>query len=683
MNLQGLRSHGRLGVVLPVLLVMLCGTPAAAFQFDLGEVRGSLDSTLSYGMSWRVTDRDNDLIGLQEEGGQAYSHNFDDGNLNYDKGNLISNTAKITSELALDHDNIGIFLRGSAFYDFENQDEDRERTELRDETLDMVGKDAELLDAYIWGNFNLGNMPAQLRVGDQVLSWGESTFIQNGINVINPFDVSKLRVPGAELKEGLVPVGLVSASISPTENLTFEAFYQYDWEQVKIDPPGSYWSTNDFAGSGGDKVMLGFGDAPDMGNDPAAETLLGVPRATDVYADNDGQYGMALRVYAPALNDTEFGFFYMNYHSRLPVLSSWTGDVAGLTAAKTIATVAPSIIGSPLTPGTGVLGGVSPAALIATYAPVIGVDAATAIAGATAQTIAALPGNYAAAGAAGASAASAYATDAYAKTARYQVEYPEDIKLYGMSFNTVLPGSGVALQGEVSHRQDVPLQIDDLELLTATLEPAATQGLVPAFSQFDHEVTPTEIFVNGGPIYLEGYERLDMTQVQSTATKLFGPTFGADQFVMLGEVGVTYVHDMPDKDDLRFDGAGTPVTGNPDHADPNVPWSSHDNKPAEPASAFADDTSWGYRLVGKLDFNDAIGAVTLSPRIAWAHDVDGNSPGPGGNFIEGRKAVTFGLGASYQSTWSADLSYTEFFGAGRYNLINDRDFVALNIKYSF
>ncbi len=89
------------------------------------------------------------------------------------------------------------------------------------------------------GTSNSADMPAQIRVGDQVLSWGESTFIQNGINIINPFDVSKLRVPGAELKEGLVPVGMVSASISPTDYLTFEGFYQYDWEKVEIDPPAS------------------------------------------------------------------------------------------------------------------------------------------------------------------------------------------------------------------------------------------------------------------------------------------------------------------------------------------------------------------------------------------------------------------------------------------------------------
>ena len=85
-----------------------------------------------------------------------------------------------------------------------------------------------------------------------------------------------------------------------------------------------------------------------------------------------------------------------------------------------------------------------------------------------------------------ASAVKAATTDAYAKTARYQVEYPEDIKLYGISFNTTLPGSGVALQGEVSHRQDVPLQIDDLELLLATLEPLGNPIGDPTYSQYEN-----------------------------------------------------------------------------------------------------------------------------------------------------------------------------------------------------
>ena len=69
--------------------------------------------------------------------------------------------------------------------------------------------------------------------------------------------------------------------------------------------------------------------------------------------------------------------------------------------------------------------------------------------------------------------------------------------------------------------------------------------------------------------------------------------------------------------------------------------------------------------------------------MAFQHDVDGITPGPGGNFLEDRKAITLGLGANYKNQWAADLSYTDFYGAGRHNLLNDRDFLSFNLKYSF
>jgi len=674
MNLQGLKRHGRLGVVLPVLLAMLWGTPATAFQFEFGDVEGSLDSTLSYGMSWRVADRDQDIIGLAN-GGRAYSVNGDDGNLNYDDGNPFSILAKITSDLELTYQNFGLFLRGSAFYDFENEDRDRERTELSNAAKDMVGKDAELLDAYVWGNFEIGSMPAQVRVGDQVLSWGESTFIQNGINIINPFDVSKLRVPGAELKEGLVPVGMVSASISPTDNLTFEGFYQYDWEKVEIDPTGFYWSTNDFAGKSGDRVVLGFGDWSDLGTswqgaipfvgDNGAVTddrFMMVPRGNDDKPSDDGQFGLAMRVYAPGLNDTEFGFYFINYHSRLPNLSGVTGTATGL-ARSASALTALGTLQATGDVGASIEAGTEAGASMGLTAADAGAVSAGAVNAATAGNPK-LPG--------------AYVVNEYAQTAQYKVEYQEDIKVFGVSFNTALDRIGASLQGEYSYHKDAPLQIDDVELLLAALSPLNNlpTTALPPFT--DNQIT------NGSPetlsTYIPGYIEKDISQVQMTMTKLFGPTFGADQFVMVGEAGFTHVHSMPSKNKLRLESAGTYTTGNPDQA---APGGAHAGKPAEPSGAFADADSWGYRAVARLDFNNAIGAVTLSPRVAWAHDVDGNSPGPGGNFLEDRKAITFGLGASYQSTWSGDLSYTNYFGAGRYNLINDRDFVAFNIKYSF
>ena len=94
--------------------------PAQAFEFSSGEMTGSLDTTISYGARWRVQDRDERIIGIAN-GGTAYSVNGDDGNLNYKKG-LISNVIKITPELLLQYRNLGTFIRGTYFYDFEVMD---------------------------------------------------------------------------------------------------------------------------------------------------------------------------------------------------------------------------------------------------------------------------------------------------------------------------------------------------------------------------------------------------------------------------------------------------------------------------------------------------------------------------------------------------------------------------------
>jgi len=645
-----------------LLLPLLASSPAMSFEFEKGDLRGNLDTTLSYGLMWRVQDRDPDIIGVVN-GGNAFSVNGDDGNLNYGKG-LVNNVTKITSELGVDYRNFGLFVRGTGFYDFVAERSKTDRTPLSHEALDLVGSDLSILDAFVYGKFNLGTMPGQVRIGDQVVSWGESTFIQNGINSINPVNVNAIRLPGSELKEALTPEGMVWAGLGLTENISVEAFYLYDYENTEIDPAGSYWSSNDFAGPGGEKVMLGFGTVSDLGVTPAMNTLLAVPQGPDKNPSNSGQHGLAFRVLAPGLNSTEFGFFYTKLHSRLPIVSAQTGTVAGAVGAATIGGAAPSVltaVGTHLALNPGDIPGAIAAGTTVGVAAGVPTSTAQAIAG-----TAATRGT-----AAGASVAGAFATDTYAKTARYVIEYPEDVKLFGISFNTLLTDSGVALQGEYSYRKDAPLQVDDIDLLFAALGPInptlATGNQIGNFTgRFQTEIP--------------GFILRDTSQIQMTATKLFGPTFKAQQFVLLGEVGLTHVHSMPDKSKLRLDAPGTYVSGNAALASFH---GSAANGFFEPSSAFADATSWGYRLVSRLDYNNAIGAVTLSPRIAWQHDVNGTTPGPGGNFIDGRKAVTLGLGADYQNRWGADLSYTNFFGAGRYNLINDRDVIAANIKYSF
>jgi hypothetical protein len=51
--------------------------------------------------------------------------------------------------------------------------------------------------------------------------------------------------------------------------------------------------------------------------------------------------------------------------------------------------------------------------------------------------------------------------------------------------------------------------------------------------------------------------------------------------------------------------------------------------------------------------------------------------------VEGRYGLTVGVEANLQATWAIDMSWTKFGGAGRFNDLNDRDFVAATLKYSF
>ena len=656
---------------LAVLVCSVAPVRSNALELRLGDVSGSWDTTLSYGVSYRVQRPDKSLIGLPN-GGWAYSVNNDDGTLNYGRS-MFSNAAKITSELQLDYGFLGGFIRGTGFYDFEGEDGHRERAHLSKRARDLVGHDVRLLDAYITASFDVLSMPVQIRLGEQVVSWGESTFIPHGINVINPVDVTALRVPGAELREAFLPQGMVWGTVGMCDNASFEAFYQYDWDETIIDPPGSYFSTNDYAGEGGSRVQLGFGAAPEG-------DFLGVPRERTKDPDDQGQFGLAMRVFAPSLHDTEFGFYFINHHSALPLISARTGTLQGALNAGAVGANAPGVIGTsiatfaanPADPVGAITSGVvngmgngmtqSQAGLIAqttveTYAGALMGGATT-------------PAAQGAAAAAGATAAVSSATDAYARTARYFTEYPEDIQVFGVSFNTEVGSSGIALQGEYSFHKDQPLQVDDLELLFAALGPI-NAGLAAANQVGNYTGQFTTI--------IPGFIERDVSQVQATLTKIIPQVAWADQLVLLGEAGAVYVHNMPDKDDLRLNGPATFISGNQALAGVHGPAAGQ----FEDEDNFADQTSWGYRAIARLTYNDVFAGVNLMPRIAWQHGVDGITPGPASTFLEDRKAITLGLTGTYRHDWAVDVSYTNYFGAGRYNLVNDRDFISATIKYSF
>ena len=103
----------------------------------------------------------------------------------------------------------------------------------------------------------------------------------------------------------------------------------------------------------------------------------------------------------------------------------------------------------------------------------------------------------------------------------------------------------------------------------------------------------------------------------------------------------------------------------------------------EPGSAFPTSFAWGYVLAGRLEYDNVIGDWNLLPHATWSQDVSGVSPGPGGAFISGRYASTVGITASVRQRLELDVSFTHYGGAGQYNLLGDRDFLAASIKVSF
>ncbi len=399
-------------LVLAVAMLAAAG-PAAAFQFKMENgLTGSLDTILSYGASFRADNRNPGLIGIAN-GGSSRSVNEDDGDLNWEKNKPFSHAVKATVDLELKWKNFGFLGRGSAFYDFELADSNK----LGETGKDRLGKDVVGLDGFFSATFDPWDKKLAIRAGRQVISWGEGTFIPNGINVINPVDLSKLRIPGSEVKEAFIPTTGVWANMELTKNASVEGFVLTNWDKVKLDPRGSYFSTNDAASDDATRVVLSFGRRQDdhfpianpvpptsPGLGAAAAALYGpfnpaaqvwAPRGPDKVASDDGQYGIALRYLAPEFNNTEFGLYNMNNHSRVPYFSAIKGT------ATSILTRGPQI-------------------------PAI-------------------------------CASAALRSLCHTGTASYFTEYPEDIHLVGLSFNTAGP-AGIALQGEYSYRSNLPVQ---------------------------------------------------------------------------------------------------------------------------------------------------------------------------------------------------------------------------------
>ena len=337
--------------------------PSHAFRFGSEEgISGSFDSTLSYGFAQRLESRDCHILGGDSGGcnegtntelGQFYNlgrgngyvnkdnnfSNADDGDLNYDKHDVFSHVIKGTHELSLKFgDGWSALGRFAWAKDFKM--DDTRRTELDDQAERDATERLDLLDLWVAKSFDIGDMPAKVKVGNQVISWGEEIFVTGGINQINALSLPKYHTPGTQLKEVFIPAPMASFNVGLTDTLNLEAYYQFKWNAYGLDPVGTYYSNTDVVGEGRQPIfystsyidgLLGAGtcaastptghcgDPLISGLDEATLVAAGlaVPYGGERAAKNSGQYGIALRWTVEEI-ETEFGFFYERYHDKLP-----------------------------------------------------------------------------------------------------------------------------------------------------------------------------------------------------------------------------------------------------------------------------------------------------------------------------------------------------------------------------
>ncbi|MTW10101.1 DUF1302 family protein [Pseudoduganella eburnea] len=337
----------------------------------------NLDSNVSFGLAVRTSKPQCRFIGndnggcvgdavtpLQASNPAAFSMNLDTlrlnqdlGNLNYKRGQVVSSNLQFSTELFVRaSDGWSGLVRGVVNQDFSI--DKTKRTPLDPEAKDFAKSNPRLLDAYINKKFDIGSQEARLRVGNQVLNWGENLFITGGINAINPIYVPAAHQPGTPLKNLFIPSPIVSLSSSLAPGLGIEAYYQWKWNSFAFDAPGTFFSTSNFVGKGGRGIylptsvlnaalaqagvpampygtigntatvinsygrMLSFDELASADVNPAGQ-LLGtgtvIPRAAD-HRPKAWQGGVALRYRLPESGD-ELGVYYYRYNDKVPFVS--------------------------------------------------------------------------------------------------------------------------------------------------------------------------------------------------------------------------------------------------------------------------------------------------------------------------------------------------------------------------
>ncbi|AOK52360.1 hypothetical protein WT15_02690 [Burkholderia stagnalis] len=351
-----------------ISIAVLGAATSSAYGYDFtmgdGAVQGSWVTNLTAGAGIRTKSPSCSLTGDPNAYGCGAAANTnqwgygDNGNLNYRKGQPFSTYVSATSELLLKMPSEGLkfMVRGTGMYDFLAGN--TARTPLSSTASAQVVYNAQLLDLWAQKDFTIGGRNAHVRLGNQVINWGESMFAQSGINTTNSLDTQKLLIPGAQLKQALLPAPMLSVAADLSHGFSTEAYYQFQWNGNRYPPVGSYWSLANVFGRGAEPFTINTNNLNvagpsagtiagltglDKGNSGVLDGIrnglvngtyagppfndIGIPVSTQLPAKYRPQFGVKFN-FSPRSFDANFAFYYLNYIDKSPVLSTLANGTA-------------------------------------------------------------------------------------------------------------------------------------------------------------------------------------------------------------------------------------------------------------------------------------------------------------------------------------------------------------------
>jgi len=238
-------------------VALACAGGAHAFQVDTGnpDLRVRFDNTVRYTLGTRIEGQDQGLM---------RNYVYDEGDSKFDRGDVVTNRLDLLSELDVSYRNqFGARVSAALWYDKAYDDHDvrspagRPTAYVNDQYNGEVkrfvnGPSGEFLDAFIWGNFEFGSVPLNVKLGRQTNVWGEGLLI--GAHAISygqsPVDgVKAVTNPGIETKEVFLPLNQVHLSAQVTDSVTLVGQYFLDWKPTRVPHAGTYLMGADTAPS--------------------------------------------------------------------------------------------------------------------------------------------------------------------------------------------------------------------------------------------------------------------------------------------------------------------------------------------------------------------------------------------------------------------------------------------------